>query len=305
MRQKKAAMNRPVYITRFFVVPTLCIFIAAAFPLFAHNGKNHSPAAPPSDSGRHRDKLSAIAVAPVADAPEISGTMGFDEREGNFVPSGLPFVTEQGDTVRLGKAIKGPTILALLYYHCPNACSMLLSGIAKMLASFADNPESPPNVLSISIDEHETPADALKAKSIAFAVLGKQFPDEKWRFLTGPKESIKALTDAVGFRFVKKDDDFDHPLGIIILSPEGKVVRYITGTDFIPVEIKMSLMEASSGTVQPAIARVLRACFSYDPKSHQLVFNVLQVSAAVIFLILGLFIVYLVVSAKSRRKGVK
>jgi len=52
-----------------------------------------------------------------------------------------------------------------------------------------------------------------------------------------------------------------------VLSPQGKVVRYIMGTDYLPMDISMSLMEASNGTVQPTIARVLRACFSYDPKA--------------------------------------
>ena len=231
--------------------------------------------------------------------------MGFDEREGNLVPADIVFINEQGDSVRLGAIIKGPTILSLVYFKCANECGLLLAGIAKMLQSFADKPGAMPTIITISIGDDETPADAVKARAIAFASLPKNFPVDRWHFLIGPKGSIKKLADAVGFHFVKKGDDYDHPLGIIILSPKGKVVRYITGTDFLPVEINLSLMEAKSGTVQPAIARVLKACFSIDPKSHQLVFNILQVSATVIFLLLGLFIVYLVVSGKSRRKGVK
>ena len=270
----------------------------------AHGEENHKGL---PDSGIHGDRLSLISGVPADSSPESSssGAMGFDERGGNVVPPGLKFVAEQGDTVRLGEVIKGPTILSLVYYKCANECSLLLSGIAKVLQSFADKPETAPTVITISIGDDETPADAVKARSIAFASLPKNFPADRWHFLRGPKESVKKLADAVGFHFVKKGDDYDHPLGIIILSPGGKVVRYITGTDFLPVEINMSLMEASSGKVQPAIARVLRACFSIDPKSHQLVFNILQVSAVVIFLILGLFIMYLIVSGKSRRKGAK
>ncbi len=226
--------------------------------------------------------------------------MGMDEKPGALVPLDVPFVTETGDSVRLKDLIKSPTILSLLYYKCPDACSTLLTAIAGVLRPFADKPEAAPNVITISIDENETPADAMKARTIALEAVQKPYPAKRWHFLTGPAQSVKKVADAIGFRYVKRGDEFDHPLGIIILSPQGKVTRYIMGTDFLPVDITMSLMEASTGTVQPTIARVLRACFSYDPKSHRFVFNILQVSATVIFSLLAIFIVYLIVSGRRR-----
>jgi protein SCO1/2 len=189
-----------------------------------------------------------------------------------------------------------------LYYKCPNACNLLLVSIANLLRNYADKPETAPNVICISIDDHETPQDAMKAKAIGFQSIQKPYPSDHWRFLTGSDESIDKITDAVGFRYVKKGDEFDHPMCLIILSPKGKVMRYIMGTDYLPVDLAMSLMEASSGSVQPTIAHVLRACFSYDPKSHRLVFNVLRVSATVILFLLGSFIIYLIVSQKKRRQ---
>jgi protein SCO1/2 len=153
----------------------------------------------------------------------------------------------------------------------------------------------------MSVDEHETPTDAMKAKTIAFEALQKPYPADRWHFLTGSAASIKKATDAVGFRFVKRGDEFDHPLCLIVLSPAGKVTRYIMGTDYLPIDITMSLMEASTGTVRPTIARVFRACFSYEPKSHQYVFNILRVSATVIFSLLGVFVAYLIISGRKRR----
>lgn len=227
--------------------------------------------------------------------------MGVDERPGAMAPLDLPFVTEKGDTVLLRDVLKGPTILSILYYKCPNACNLLLTGIANVLSGFADKPEKAPNVLCMSVDEHETPADAMKAKAIAFEAMQKPYPADRWRFLTGSAASIKKTTDAIGFRFVKRGDEFDHPLCLIVLSPRGKVTRYIMGTDYLPMDITMSLMEASTGTVRPGIARVLRACFSYEPKSHRYVFKILQVSATVIFSLVGIFIAYLVISGRKRR----
>jgi protein SCO1/2 len=264
-----------------FVVSVLCA------TLFAHGGHSHGAGTPGDSLKKDAD---TTASAPI----------GVDEKLGSIVPLSALFVTEKGDTVPLKSLIQGPTIISLLYYKCPNACSLLLMSIANVLRSFADNPEKSPHVLCMSIDENETIADARKAKAIAFQAIQKPYPQDHWHFLTGSDESIDAVADAVGFHFAKKGDDFDHPMCLIVLSPQGKVVRYIMGTDYLPADVSMSLMEASTGTIQPTIARVLRVCFSYDPKSHRLVFNLLQVSATVIITLLAIFITYLVISGKNR-----
>jgi protein SCO1/2 len=261
----------------------------------AHGGHKHADVRDSSLS-----PLDSIALPPQqADTP-ASAAMGMDEHPGAMVPLDIPFVTETGDTVKLGDVAKGPTILSLFYYTCPDACNTLILSIANVLRTFADKPETAPNVVCISINDRETSADAAKARTIGFESIQKPYPNGRWHFLTGRAQSINSVAGAVGFRYVKKGDEFDHPLGLIVLSPQGKVVRYILGTDYLPMDITMSLMEASTGSVQPTIARVLRACFSYDPKSHRFVFNILQVSATVIFTLLGIFIIYLIVSGRKR-----
>jgi protein SCO1 len=289
-------MNRLIDDMRLRVVhPMFIALLTAAFPLFAHGGHHYSA----GHDSTHSPLDSITRPAALADT-EAPGAMGMDEKPGAMVPLNLPFVTETGDSVRLSDVVKGPTLLSLLYYTCPDACNTLLVSIANVLRSFAGKPETAPNVVCISINPNEMPEDAMKARAIAFEAVQQPYPTGRWHFLTGPAKSIKTVTGAVGFRYVKKGNEFDHPLGIIILSPKGKVVRYILGTDYLPMDISMSLMEASNGTVQPTIARVLRACFSYDPKSHRFVFNILQVSASVIFSLLGIFVAYLIVSGKKR-----
>jgi protein SCO1 len=233
-------------------------------------------------------------------SPPGEEELGFTEKPGAQIPLDSEFVTETGAHVHLADAIKGPTILSIVYYKCPNACDFLLTGIASLLRSYSDNAAAP-NLLTMTIDERETPADATDAKRVAFEAIEKPYPEDKWHFLTGSAESIKKVTDAVGFHFIRRGDDFDHPIGLIILSGKGKVTRYILGTDFLPVDLTMSLMEASTGTIQPTIARIARLCFSYDPKSHSYVFNMLQVSAAVIATIVAIFVLYLVLSGRKRR----
>jgi ABC-type microcin C transport system permease subunit YejE len=71
--------------------------------------------------------------------------------------------------VSLRELIRGPTLLTLVYYRCPNACDLLLSDIALALLPLSLRPGSDYQVLSVSIDERETPADAREAKRIALA----------------------------------------------------------------------------------------------------------------------------------------
>ncbi len=231
-------------------------------------------------------------------------TLGMTERTGEYLPLDTKLLDEYGKEVSLSEMMKGPTILTFTYYRCKDQCSLLVSSIARLLRVYTDEPGRGPNLVTVSINDLETPADAMEAKRIAFEIIEKPYPQDKWHFLTGRAESIRALTDAAGFGFTRRGTDFDHPLGLIILTPKGRISRYILGTDYLAADLTISLMEADSGTLQPTIARILRLCFSYDPSSRKLVFNTLQVSAVVILTLAGLFVLYLVLSTTiKRRKG--
>ncbi len=289
------------------IVCTACLLIP--LPLAAHSDHAHRESAPDPVSVENPpaavvdsvNTADIAAVGPQTTIPPDKGIMGIEEKPGAMVPLDLMFADQKGDSVTLRSCMKGPTVLSLLYYSCSDACGLLLTGIAQVLRSYTGKPENAPNVVTISIGENETPVDAAKAAAIAGAALQKPYPAGRWNFLTGSADNIKKVTDAVGFHFVKRGNDYDHPLLIIILSPQGKVTRYITGTDFLPADITLSLMEASNGTLQPTVARVMRACFSYDHESRRLVFKTLQVSATVILTLLGVFIIFLVIASRSRR----
>ena len=230
------------------------------------------------------------------------GTVGIFERLGAQVPLDTELKDENGASVRLGSLISTPTILALVYYTCPNVCDYLLLGVSGALKSLDAVPGIDYRVITVSIDDRETPADARHAKRIALETIERPFPPDAWRFLTGDERSIRAVSDAVGYHFTRQGEDFDHPVGIVILSASGMVVRYMNGTDFLPADLKLSLLEASQGKVGPTIARVLRFCFTTDPKSHGLVFNLLKVVATVTLSLAAVFIAFLVVSGLKRRR---
>lgn len=235
------------------------------------------------------------------DASSVFGEVGIEEKLGSFVPLETVFTAEDGRQVSLKQLVRTPTLLALVYYRCPNACDTMLFGMADAVPLLSAVPNRDYALLCISIDERETPADALKAKRIALESIQKPFPPDAWRFLTGGQASIRAVADAVGFHFRRNGAEFDHPLGLVVLSPAGKVTRYMTGTDFLPVDLSMSILEASAGRVGPTIAKVLRFCFSYDPQNHQYVFNTLKVSAILIAVLVLGFGLYLVLSGRRRQ----
>ncbi len=231
-----------------------------------------------------------------------SGEIGIDEKLGGIVALDAAFAGEDGTRVTLRQLIHAPTILALVYYNCPNVCDYLLTGVAGVLNGLDAEPGRDFNVVSISIDDRETPADARRAKRIGLESIEKPFPAASWRFLTGTAANIAAVADSVGFKFIRHGSYFDHPVGIIILSPTGKIVRYMNGADFLPADLKLSLLEASEGKVGPTIAKFFRICFSYDPGSHKLVFNTLRVLATVTLSLAGALVIYLVVAGRKKRR---
>jgi protein SCO1/2 len=235
------------------------------------------------------------------DRPGVWNGVGIEEHLGTFVPLDARFTLEDGSPVTLSELVQKPTILAMVYFRCPNACDFLLTGMAGVIKLLSALPGSDYQVITITIDESETLVDARKAKRIALESIEAPFPPEAWRFLTGGQQDIRRVADAIGFHFVKNGDDYDHPLGLVILSPKGKIVRYMTGTDFLPVDLKMSLMEASTGTVGPTIAKVLRFCFSYNPQSRRFVFNTLKVTAIVTLLLASGLVLFLILSGRRRR----
>jgi protein SCO1/2 len=250
--------------------------------------------------------LSFLINAPAAGTGGTNGYVGFEEKQGAYLPLDLPFVNEKGERVMLGDVIKGPTILTFVYYNCPNECDFLITGLAEALRPYTKKPGGEPNLVTITIDDRETVADAQRAKEIAIESIQEPYPEEKWHFLTGGPDSIRKAADAAGFRYARAGSEFNHPVGLIVVSPKGEIIRYIIGADILPMDLEISLMEASSGTVSPTVARVIRLCFSYDPKSHLYVFNILQVSATTIFLIIGGFVLYLFLSGRRKQKsGVK
>ena len=237
--------------------------------------------------------------AHVEQPKDLSG-IGIDERAGQFVPLDLTFNDEDDNQITLKQLIHTPTILTPVYLHCPNVCSLLLQNLADILNRLPAEPDKEYKVISVSFDETEKPSLALQKKKTYLKMIEKPFPKDAWRFLTGDKQNIHELTDAIGFHFKRVGHDFEHPVALIVLAPDGKITRYLYGADPLPLDVKMAVVEASQGKIGPAISKVVRFCFSYDPKADKLVFNTLKVTGTVTLMFALSFIVFLLFKGKKQ-----
>ena len=226
--------------------------------------------------------------------------IGIEEQLGGYVPLDLTFVDSDGREVSLKELIDRPTIVSFVYYSCTDVCPLLLSGVAEVLGKLDAVPGEEYRALAVSFDELDTPADAAKKKRDYLKAIEKPYPPEAWRFLTGDRANIKKFTDAAGFRFQRKEDVFHHSVTLVILSGEGKIIRYLYGKTFLPFDLKMALAEASEGRPGPTITKFLQYCFTYDPKGKRYVFNILKVFGTAMLVFLGGLFIFLTRTGKRR-----
>lgn len=250
----------------------------------------------------------AIALSPrscysQAAQNQSQAEIGIDEKLGEYVPLELTLYDETGAEVPVKDFLGVPTILALVYYRCPSICNPLLGNIADVLRNLDLRPTEDFVVVTVSFDHSDTPSLAAQKKNNFLNTLPPDFPSDGWRFLTADSTSIRRLTDAVGFKFKPDGDLFIHSSSLIVLSPEGKIVRYLYGIDFLPFDFEMAVVEASKGKVGPTISRVLAYCYSYDPEGRRYVFNITKVAGT-----LGLISVaalFIGLTVRSKAKGRK
>jgi protein SCO1 len=227
--------------------------------------------------------------------------IGVDEKLGETLPSGIKLINESGDTVYLDNLIDKPTIITLVYYRCPGICSPLMEGVAEAIDRTDLILGEEYQVLTISFDARETTELAVNKKRNHLTLMRNLQAQEHWRFFTSDSASIARLTDGVGFRYKRTGNDFIHSATLIVVSPEGKISRYLNGTYFLPFEVKMAVLEASEGRVGPTINKVLQFCYTYDPTGQTYVLNITKVAGIIIVFFSLLLLIVLSVKPVARR----
>jgi protein SCO1/2 len=232
--------------------------------------------------------------------------VGIVEKLGNYLPMDLEFTNDQGKKVILRDIIKKPTILMFVYYHCPGICSPLLTGVSEVVDRADIVPGKDYQLLTISFDHTESWDKAKKWKENHLKGLERQISPDAWYFLVGDSISVRKITDAVGFYF-KPDGkgDFIHGAALYSIAPDGKIIRYLFGTEFNPFDFKMAVLEAEKGLPLPTVNRILKFCYSYDPQGRKYMFNVTRVAGTIMLIALSIFFVTLIAKKKKTKEEVK
>lgn len=238
-------------------------------------------------------------MAPARGQGNASGEAGINEQLGAQVALDAVLKDEEGKDVTLRQLIGKPTILTLNYFTCTGICSPLLNGLVDALNQIGLEPGKDFQVVTVSFDPSDTPEVAFQKRINYLKQMRRPFPPEAWRFLTGSAQATKAVTDSVGFIFRATGSGFVHAGAIMVLSPEGKVSRYLYGISFVPADVQMAIQEAAAGQVRPTVSRVLAFCYSYDPQSQRYVLNITRIAGTAILVLAAGFVIFLL-KAKSR-----
>lgn len=240
---------------------------------------------------------SALAADP---QDEILREVGVDEKPGAAIPRDLPFTDASGKPVRLGDYLDdGPVLLTLNYYTCPMLCPLTFRSLAATMARVKGiSLARDYRVVTVSIDPDEIPEIArAKANETHALMPGVGDADARWPFLYGSAESVRRLTERVGYRYRKVGREFAHPAATIVLSPGGVVSRYLYGVEIDPRDLKLALIEASEGKIGASSAgnALLMYCFRYDPVGKKYTLyarNIMRAAGAVTLVLLaGLLVV--------------
>ena len=224
--------------------------------------------------------------------------IGLYEKLDSILPNDIILVDKDSNMVNLISLIDKPTFINFVYYSCPGLCSPLLDGVAEVIDRADIELGKDYQIITISMNEDDRPSVGIKKKKNYVATIKKPVDESKWIWLTGDLKNIHKITDAVGFKFKREDDDFIHTAAIIAISPKGKITRYLHGTYFLPFDLKMATVEAADEQSNPTINKLLKYCFSYDAKGKTYVMNITKISGTLIMLLFALFFFTVVLKKK-------
>lgn len=229
--------------------------------------------------------------------------LGVYEQLDRYLEDGLTFTDENYQQVDLKSAITKPTVLALVYYECPGICTPLMNGLADVMKKSDMLANKDYQVFTVSFSHKEKPFLAMNKKKTYLKLVEKGDLDNGWRFFTGDSINIRRLLDNLGYQIKQEGGEYIHPATLIVLSPDGKITRYLHGTYFLPFDFKMAIIEASKGKSGPTINKVLKFCFSYDPEGQRYVLNITSISGSIILLAALIFLAFLLISNRKRQSN--
>ena len=245
----------------------------------------------PSSAGFKRE-----SGTPSSQVPQALREIGFDQHLDERLTLDTSLRDEQGRVVQLGDYFgKRPVVLVFAYFDCPMLCTLAINGLSSALNVLSLNPGEDFEIVTISIDSRDTPAAAAAKKTGYLERYRRAGAAGGWHFLTGDQASIDRLTKAAGFRYAwdQETKQFAHPTGIIVLTPDGRMARYLFGIEYGPRDLRLAIVEASAGKVGSPVDSLLLYCYHYDPMTGRYglaIMRAMRIAGVATVLALGGFI---------------
>ena len=229
------------------------------------------------------------------------------EHLGSQVPIELAFTDQDGKRVTLGELVQGnlPVILTFNYSSCPMLCSLQLTGFVEGLKKLDFAAGKQFRIVTVLLDPNETDDSARRFRSRYLAQYNRPGSEAGWTFVHGSDETIHALAKAVGFSYNYNEarGEYIHPAAITLLSPNGKVARYLYGLEYPEKNLRLGLVEASEGRVGSSLDRLILYCFHYDSTEGRyapIANRIMQLGGAVSLVVLAGFLTILIRRDKKR-----
>jgi protein SCO1 len=271
------------------------LLFSAIFAVSAVNEPHAQMAAGPASAGFKRE-----AGTPASQVPQVLREIGFDQNIDQRVPLDSTFRDEGGATVRLGDFFgKKPVVLVFAYYDCPMLCTQVINGLSSALGVMSLNPGKDFEIVTVSFNPRDTPATAAAKKAVYLDRYKRPGAAEGWHFLTGDQPQIDRLTKAAGFRYAwdAETKQYAHPSGVIVLTPDGRLSKYLFGIEYGPRDLRLCIVEASEGKVGTIADALLLYCYHYDPMTGRyglVIMRAIRIAGAATVLALGAFIIVMV-----------
>jgi protein SCO1/2 len=239
-------------------------------------------------------------------ADEVIKGVEFEQKLNQQLPLDLTFLNEAGQTVQLADYFdQKPVILVFAYYECPMLCTLVLNGLVASLNGLSFDAGNQFEIVTVSIDPTETPELAAAKKAVYLEQYRRPGVADGWHFLTGDQAAIDQLTQATGFHYNydPEKNEYAHPTGIMVVTPQGKIARYFYGIDFPARDLRLGLIEAAANKIGSPVDQLLLLCYHYDPVVGQYTLTIMNIIRLAGLTTVGAIGVFVTVLLRRDRGG--
>ncbi len=207
--------------------------------------------------------------------PVAEEGIGVESRLGESLDGGLDFTDSANNHVEMGALFDGrrPVILSFNYSNCPKLCSVQLQNLTQALRQVDFTVGKDFQIVSVSIDPNEQSSRAAETRAKFTTMYNRPGTDDGWHFLTGEDATIRQLAAQAGvkYKYLPAQKLFSHPPVLILVSPEGKLVRYLYGLDVKAETLQLALVEAAAGKIGSPVyfALYFTGCYEYNDMTGQ------------------------------------